>query len=195
MVAMPNKRISSGERSAISEALGKQDMDLDRRRRLLETLDKAKSILPPSRLEAIIKMNNLVRFPLMRLRGSFRFIAMRYSNEKNKLLEEVKTALENAEVLFLKPGKTIDDLASDIIKSAVEHEFLMIGYQLKKDDSMSTNALEDKLTKNALLIEWKGKYKWLDSLKFAEPLYERYTMMLLRKINKFLKSLGDPTAS
>lgn len=193
--AMPNKRISPEERSAISEALDKQDMGLDRRRKLLEILDEATSILPLSRLEAIIKMSKLVRFRLLGLRGSFYSIAMRYSNEKNKLLKEVKSALENAEVLFLKPGKTIGDLASDIVKSAVEHELLMTGYQLKKDNSMSTNALENELTKNALLIEWKSKYKGLDSLKFAEPLYERYRIMLLRKINKFLKSLGDPSES
>lgn len=190
IVTRPTTLVTEEQRGLVIARI-KQDGILSDsiKEQLTETVKGAERILSPSRLKAIITVERYSElfdnFP----REFYENGLERYTDpeERQKLFQEVRTMLDNSIVVYLAEGKTLDDLAKDMVGTAVEHDLCTVGWRLKEVIDGVRKKDPNYLNVDELKKFWFKKKARFESLHFEEQLYERYRNLLVGKIGQFLE--------
>lgn len=150
------------------------------RTQILEFIEKAGSVLLPSRLGAIVIMGHTTEKSINKFQVNFRKNGLeRYSTDRNNLVSDALGIFEGAEIIYLGDGRTIRDLAGDIVNTCLEHEMLDISAKFEKDrKTLPTEPLYQR--------KWLDWQKRLSGLHFSIPAYDRYRQLILREIETIL---------
>lgn len=165
------RNLTAEEKGNIRSQIEASQISEDDKGIIVQTLAESSYMLPPDRLGAVISFSDTAPiFGFTKLLASSGLEL--YTKDREKLREGALMMLKQAKTEYLEPGLTLEMLADNMVRSAVEHELLSAGYHLQ--DNIRHH--EGNYWEN-----WKSR---LEQVTFSEPVYERYRLKLLNKFAK-----------
>lgn len=171
------RRLAPEEKGNISSQIEDSQIPEHEKEIIKQTLVQSKLILAPDRLGAVISFSDrmvIIEFGNLIEGSGFEL----FTKNRDKLKASALRVLKQAKIEYMRSGLTPEVLADDMVTSGIEYQLISAGYylqDLKRKDYGSINEY---------WRDWRSK---LESVTFAEPVYERYRQMLL---NKFYRMLG-----
>ena len=155
-------------------------MTEDVKQSYLEMVDRARTMLPNTRLGAIVTPGNMEwpRLSSYTISSRMEGYSRKYVSNREAMVNQREDLLKKAEkIIFIDSNLNIRQLAEDMIRTEIEHYLLNIGYSLR----LAKNSKGDISDGTKYTLE--NSLDELQSVQFQEPAYERYRKMLVSSIS------------
>ncbi len=185
---LPSAPLLEAEREKIRNSIQNYDMSDAEKAPFLYIASTAKTILPNTRLGAIAiighdRKNELERY----LPSRDKDFLKNYINKRDELIADIEYPLRDADITFIDPTMNLRKLATDIVRTELEHYLLNIGRWLEWIKGQTPGQDYDKGKKQT---EWESKLAELQGVVFEEESYEAYRNELVNAVSGFLGELA-----
>jgi hypothetical protein len=183
----PTTPVLEDQRTEIKEKIAQSPLEEEVKQSYLWIVDRARTILPNTRLGAIVTpgTSEWARLSAYTYSSRAEDYLKKYVANSEAMVNQREELLNKAKnIIFVDGNLNIRQLAEDMIRTEVEHYLLHIGYTIRSAKNVAK--YQEGAKDPSLQYELEGYLGQLLSVQFQEPAYERYRTMLISSINAFL---------